>query len=347
MPDNTQAKPSIRPVGLLRGTTTVEQARAGYDAVDKLLAEKRVDPKSGTRPAHTSGVYIKGVFRPEPAGTDLCRSEIFKKDVAFVARFSNTSGRMGKRDLHGFAVRFIPGKDEATTDLVAINIDRFMFTRSDDFIGFLRDAKRGWRGLGGGGFRFLALTVARRASVRAMWLALTTLWRRPVSLQTLTYHGLHTFFVEDDKAKRIPFRYSLDPVVPSTDGPPAKNVRELYRGLIARVEPDSPIEFRLMFYLPWKSDQLSDWSAVPEGAKARLIKPTIKWRTGRKIEVGTLSLKQVIDAAAFTDGGVVDADLDHLVFDPTNLAEGIFPSEDETLRVRGGVYAESHMRRTS
>jgi len=347
MPDNTQAKPSIRPVGLLRGTTTVEQARDAYDAVDKLLLGRRAGPESGSRPAHTTAIYVKGVFRPLPAGADVCRSSIFKDDVDVVARISNLSGALRKRDLHGFALKFIPGGEEATTDLVALNIDRFMVTRSYDFVRFLRLADEGWRKAPRATIRFLALTLAGRASIRGLEAAAAAWWRRPRSLAALTYHGIHTFFVEDENGARLPFRYSIDAAAPAGKVRPPRTVAALYGDLIARLESDSPLVFPLMFYLPWKSDLYGDWGAVPDEAKARLIKPTVRWTTGRRLHVGTLRLSEILDKAAFTDGEDVNPSLDHLVFDPTNLADGIFPSDDEILRVRGAVYAESHMRRTT
>src|SRR4051812_48776631 len=120
-------------------------------AVDA-LAQDAVDAIHGTfgehegRAVHVKGAWARGTFTATAEGTALCRAPFLSGEpVATLVRLSTGGGNPeahdGERDGRGIAVKlFLDG--EETTDLLGISVPAFSSRTPEDFIEFVRLAKR-------------------------------------------------------------------------------------------------------------------------------------------------------------------------------------------------------------
>jgi hypothetical protein len=165
-----------------------------------------------------------------------------------------------------------------------------------------------------------------------------------------SYWGVHTFFADraasSGETVRVPYRYRLEieDSTADTDAASTGTVLGRYRDVAAMVSHDTPLRITLSFMLPWRWQRLVDWRNVPETVRDQVINPTADWRHVTRLHMATLVLDTVLDAQAF-EGTPTAEEYDKLLFNPTRLSDGLYPSEDPLLRARSGVYAESHMRR--
>ena len=238
------------------------------------------------------------------------------------------------------------------TDLVALNTHPFMFQSADDFTLFLSRLHGGvgQLAIGLGAFGFGA--IAGTTSLRALDATISASMRATRPLPGRSYWGIHTFFASyrlnqlpSSKIVRVPYRYRLDirensHVVKRGPG----KVLGRYRDVATVVRAGHPIFVELWFMLAWRWDRLTDWPNVPDSIRQGLLNPIVSWTNGTLVHMATLELDTVLDAGAL-DGSGTDPTCDSMMFDPTQLSDGLYASSDPLLRARSGVYAESHMRR--
>jgi hypothetical protein len=255
-------------------------------------------------------------------------------------------------DLHGIAVRIQPSDENAAdlTDLVALNTHPFMFRSADDFSMFLERTRQGARQIAIGFGAFGLQAIAGNASLKGMANAIVALGGANRPLFGRNYWGMHTFFadrhVQSGETVRVPYRYRLeidDDGASYTGRSPGK-VLGRYSDVAESVEAGTPLLIDLYFMLPWRWERLVDWPNVPPNIRQQIINPIADWKRVIRVRMATLVLDEVVDANALKGARAKD-EFDSLLFDPTRLSNGLYPSEDPLLRARSGIYAESHMRR--
>jgi len=147
--------------------------------------------------------------------------------------------------------------------------------------------------------------------------------RVPASYATLTYNGLHTFFLVDADGMRQPFRYSWVPVGGEQFLADPPEVVDLAAELSDRLEgPPEDAALDLVVHLGTPDDPTGD--------------PTAMWPERPSVVVGRLQLDAVVP------------DAEPVIFDPTNVVDGVaLDADDEILQLRRSVYGLSYGTRTS
>jgi catalase len=284
----------------------------------------------GFRPVHAKGVVCSGTFRGTPQARSLSRAlHLQGHTVATVIRFSNGSGNPDISD--GVAApRALAAKfqlsDGKSTDLLALSIEGFPARTPDEFLAFLQvqlpDRVSG-QPAPDAVPRFLQSHPATRAFIER-------LTQRPVpaSYSQTTYYAEHAFlFTAADGTSRFG-RYRWVPeageVYLAPDDASKLSPNFLREDLEKRLQR-TPIFFRLMLQLAEKGDPTNDATAL--------------WPADRSlVELGRLEI------TAISPSG--QADERRMVFDPSNLTDGIDLSDDPILQARSAAYSISYDRRS-
>ena len=285
----------------------------------------------GYRAAHAKGIFCRGSFVATPEAGELTRAAHLQgAPVEVTVRFSNGSGDpeapdTDRRDGRGMATKFhLPGGRE--TDIVAITIPVFFVRTADDFLGFVRarkpDPETGELDMEKVG----AFVAAHPETQAALELILPSLVP-PASYATCAYNGLHAFGFTNADGERRFGRYRWVPEAGlhtlSEDQVEAEPPSYLQEELAQRLAA-GPVRFDLSVQLAEGEDALDD--------------PTVAWPQDRpRITLGTMELTELYADAE--DDGVI-------VFDPTNVTDGIECSDDEVLATRPHAYAVSVERRS-
>lgn len=289
------------------------------DAIHGLYGSHR-----GFRAAHAKGIYVKGHFTPTPAAVRLSRAKHFAARTPVTGRFSNGSGLPAVRDhdpdARGLAVKFhLP--DGSITDLVAITIPAFFVRTPEDFVEFTK-ARHPDPATGKPDPAKVGAFVAKHPETAR---ALGMLQAAPPvpSYHQPAYNGIHTFTLTNAQDVTVHARYRLEPLQvdwkPEAGEPGVDGFQDdLKRRLQA------PVEFDLHYVLAEPGDALED--------------PTVPWPRERpSTVVGRLTFDQVHE----TGTGPADT----MIFDPTNVTDGIGCTEDEILHARSPAYGVSYARR--
>ena len=303
-------------------------------AVDGEVLVDAIEAVTGTHPgyraAHAKGASCEGTFTATPAAAVLSRAPHLAGDpVPVRVRFSNGSGNPtlpdGARDGRGMAVKFrLP--DGGNTDMIGLTLDRFFVRTPEDFLAFLQarvpDPATGEPDMAKVG-EFLA---AHPEALPAVEQSITA--PIPASYLRCEYHGIHAFrWIDDDgRARVLRFRWEPDEGVASiTDDEAAgRDADFLHHELDARLAA-GPATFTLVITLAGEGDDPDD--------------PTVAWPEGREeVVAGRLELTSLpVDPAA----------ADALIYDPTNVVDGIECSDDPILQARRVAYSVSYGRRTT
>jgi len=244
-------------------------------------------------------------------------------------RFSNASGdpdvHDGLANARALAVKFqLPEGKNA--DLLALSIEGFLVRTPEDFLEFLRaqlpDPVTG-QPVTEAVPRFLDSHPATRAFVER-------LTRKPVpaSYGQASYHSEHAFrFTAADGTSRFG-RYRWIPEAGeaylSPDDAGSRSANFLREELESRLR-NGPVTFRLLLQLAGEGDPTDDATAL--------------WPADRPlVELGRLEVTAISPTGA--------ADERSLVFDPTNLTDGIDLSDDPILLARSAAYSISYDRRS-
>jgi catalase len=314
---------------------TADDGRALAIAAGEGVAGQRGDAlRPGLRPVHTLGIFASGTFTPSGDAAGEAPPHLQgSQPVSVVARFSNGNPRTDRndrrRDARGLAVRFTLS-DGATTDIVAMNTDRFLAGDREAFLAVSKALSSHWPRWRKG---FRVATRQLRSPTR-----FATLFP-PTSYVRCDYHAIHTFvwvlgadrLNVGDAPSRRPVRYRWRAQAGRSIAWPwngwRRDRRFLEHDLERRLE-GGPVGFDLEVQY---GDGLDP---------ARLCDPSrpfpaaIPWRA-----IGELRLDRLV-------AGAEAVELDRLLFSPLHLCEGIEACPgDEILEARAAAYPASHVAR--
>jgi catalase len=284
----------------------------------------------GFRPVHAKGIVCSGTFRASAGARAVSRAAHLQgQPVESVLRFSNSSGNPDVRDgipnARALAVKFqLP--DCKNTDILALHIEGFAVRTPEDFLAFLRaqlpDPATG-QPAPDAVPRFLGTHPGAGAFIER-------LMKKPVpaSYGQASYHAEHAFrFTAANGTSRFG-RYHWVPELGeaylSPDDASARSANFLREELESRLRT-APVVFRLMLQLAAETDPTNDVTAL--------------WPADRTVvELGRLEVTGISPTSA--------ADERRLVFDPTNLTDGIDLSADPLPRARSSAYSISYDHRS-
>ena len=284
----------------------------------------------GFRPVHAKGIVCAGTFRGAPEALRVSKAAHLQgQTVPTIMRFANSSGDPDVHDglagVRSLAVKFqLP--DGKKADILANSIEGFPARTPEEFLEFLRaqlpdkvtgkpdpDAVP----------RYLGSHPAARAFIER-------LMQKPVpaSFGQSSYHGEHAFrFNSADGASRFG-RYHWMPEAGeaylSPDDAAKRSANFLREELESRLQR-GPVVFRLVLQLAAENDPTDDATSL--------------WPADRpKVELGRLQVTSISATSA--------ADERRLVFDPTNLTDGIELSADPIPLARSAAYSISYDQRS-
>jgi len=287
-------------------------------------------PHPGFRPVHAKGIVCSGTFRASIEARAVSRAlHLQGQAVPTLMRFSNSSGDPDVHDgipnVRALAVKF-QLSDGKNADILALHIEGFPARTPDEFLAFLRaqlpDPATG-KSAPDAVSRFLESHPAARAFIER-------LMRKPVpaSYGRASYYAEHAFrFTAADGTSRFG-RYRWVPEAGeaylSPDDASTGSTNFLREELEGRLR-NGPVAFRLLLQLAGESDPTDDATAL--------------WPTDRPlVELGWLKMARISLTSA--------ADERRLVFDPTNLTDGIGLSADPILLARSAAYSISYDHRS-
>ena len=284
---------------------------------------------AGYRRAHARGVCYDATFTPSGEAAKLTTAaHLTGGPVPAVVRFSHTDTNPhlldADRAVRGFATKFhlLGGP---TTDLIAVNLDRFIAATPEDFIELLHAAEPD----PATGQPDLAKVQAHVGAHPGAGpgLAAAAVLPTPASYGTTTYWAIHAFLWRDAEGAVRPVKYRWDPVAGNENITPEDgkdwSATHLTEELATRLQ-DGPVEFDLKVSLGEDGDVTDDSTQV--------------WPADRvELTAGRLAITGEV------------ADQEHWagqVFDPTHLTPGIELSDDPVLAIRSALYAVSYDRRS-
>ena len=284
----------------------------------------------GFRPAHAKGIVCSGTFRGAPDARRVSRAlHLQGQAVPTVIRFSNASGdpdvHDGLANPRALSVKFhLP--DGRSADVLANSIEGFPVRTPEDFLAFLQ-AQLPDPVTGQTAPDALPRFLNSHPTAGAF---LERLMQKPVpaSYGQASYHAEHAFLftAADGRSRfgRYRWRPEAGEAYLSPDEASRRSANFLREELESRLQ-DGPVVFRLLLQLAEESDPTDDVTAL--------------WPADRPIvELGRLEVTDISPTSA--------ADERRLVFDPTNLTDGIALSADPILLVRSAAYSLSYDHRS-
>jgi catalase len=284
----------------------------------------------GFRPVHAKGIVCSGTFRGGSDAPRVSRAPHLQGQVVpTVVRFSNSNGNPevhdGVANVRALAVKF-PSADGKNADILANSIEGFPARTPEEFLEFLRaqlpDPITG-KPAPDAVPRFLGSHPAARAFLERLKQKSV-----PASYGQSSYHAEHAFrFTSADGASRFG-RYHWMPEAGeaylSPDDATKRNANFLREELESRLRR-GPVVFRLLLQLAAENDPTDDATSL--------------WPADRpRVELGRLEVTAISTTGA--------ADERRLVFDPTNLTDGIELSADPILLARSAAYSISYEQRS-
>ncbi|MDQ1511977.1 MAG: catalase [Actinomycetota bacterium] len=291
-------------------------AREAIDAMHDAFGEH------DGRVVHVKGGWAEATFTATPEGGALCRAPFLRgTPVPALVRFSNGGGNPvvhdGDRGGRGIGVK-LQLDDGARTDLLGISVPVFTSRTAEDFVAYVRLARRDPET---GEPDFAAIGAFLEAHPEtATALGAAGAIPPPASWLTTAYNGIHTFkwIAPDGTDHWVRTRWMPDDGVETlTDEDAQARDRDYLaadlRDRVARGQGS----FTLLARLAQPEDALDD--------------PTAPWPEAREaVAVGRLAIERAIDAPETLS--------DIRVFDPMRLCNGIDPSADPILHFRPKVY---------
>jgi catalase len=284
----------------------------------------------GFRPAHAKGLVCYGTFRGAPQARSVSRAPHLQGEaVPTVIRFSNASGNPdvpdGVPNPRAMAVKFqLP--DGKNADILALTIEGFPARTPEDFLAFLQ-AQLPDPATGQPRPDAVPRFLEKHPSTAAF---IGRLMQKPVpaSYAQSGYHGEHAFkFTAADGTSRFG-RYHWTPEAGesylSPDDAGKRSPTFLREELESRLR-NGPVAFRLLLQLAGQGDPTDDVTSL--------------WPADRpRVELGRLEIARISPTSI--------ADERRLVFDPTNVTDGIDLSADPILLARSAAYSISYDRRS-
>jgi catalase len=284
----------------------------------------------GFRPVHAKSIVCTGTFRGAQDAHRVSRARHLQGEaVSTIMRFSNSSGdpdvHDGLANARALAVKFqLP--DGKHADVLALSIEGFPARTPEEFLAFLQaqlpDQTTG-QPVPDAVPRFLETHPATRAFIER-------LMQKPVpaSYGRANYYAEHAFkFTAADGTSRFG-RYRWMPEAGeaylSPDDASKRSANFLREELESRLR-NGPVAFRLLLQLAGESDPTDDVTAL--------------WPADRPlVELGRLEVTRISPTSA--------ADGRRLVFDPTNVTDGISLSADPIPLARSAAYSISYDQRS-
>jgi len=332
-------KPFVVTDGRLVTGQNPASSTAGAEALLKLLSPDALTPArfidrfeqingvhSGFRRNHAKGLGVSGFFESNGNGVRLSKSAAFEPGrVPVIGRFSLDGGQPYQSDRpstrRGLGLQFsLPNGELWRTAMInfplfpvrtpGIFYERLLAFKQDPATGMPDPAQ--------------VKAFEERHPETVEVLKKITAEPQASGFGNTTFHGLNTFLFTNSAGKTTPVRWILNPMQPfeaAGAAPPDKDY--LFDELITQIHRQ-PLRWRLIVIVGKPGDPTND--------------PSIGWPADREqVDVGTLTLDRVEaeELSAATD----------IIFDPLMLPAGIAPSDDPVLRVRSGVYVQSHTRR--
>ncbi len=313
-------------LGMLPPLVRADESSVPEQIVDTFnqLFGKQTDNRAN----HAKGIVVEGSFAPSAAGAALSSAALFQGGpIQVTARFSDATGLPAIPDgdphanPHGMAVRFtLP--DGSQMDIVANSLAFFPVATAEDFRDLLQAVAMS------GPDAAKPTPVERFVATHPAVPAANATVQTPTSFARETYNGVNAFVFVDAAGKRQPFRFAIVPVDGADHMTAAEAAKQAPDFLIDELPPrlaKGPAEFHLMAQLAEPGDPTSD--------------ATKPWPADRKlVDLGTITITNpVADSAAASR---------ELLFLPTNLVDGIEPSDDPLIQARTDAYAISFDRRT-
>jgi catalase len=310
----------------------MSESAASPDVVTQLVETMRAlsGPHPGFRPVHAKGIVCSGTFRAAPTARAVSRAPHLQgQAVQTVLRFSNSNGDPNIHDgipsARAIAVKFeLP--DGKKADILGLHIEGFLVRTPAEFLAFLSaqlpDPATG-KPAADGVPRFLESHPATGAFIERL-----TKKPIPASYGQACYYSEHAFkFSAADGTSRFG-RYRWVPEAGeaylSPDDASKRSANFLREELEGRLKK-GPVSFRLVLQLAGENDPTDDASAL--------------WPADRPlVELGRLEVTQISPTSA--------ADERRLVFDPTNITDGIGLSADPILLARSAAYSVSYNHRS-
>ena len=283
---------------------------------------------AGFRANRAKGIVGEGTFAPSGAGQALSSTALFRSGTLPVTvRFSDATGLPTIPDgapnanPHGMAVKLtLP--DGSEMDIVANSLAFFPVATGEDFLALLQAA--GASGPEAAKPTPLERFAAEHPAVGPAFASVQT----PSSFARETYNGVNAFVFVAEGGTRHPFRFRIAPVDGAEHLSAEAAKAEAPDFLVAELGPrlaKEPARFRLSAVLAAAGDPLDD--------------ATKPWPADREmVDLGTITLTGVDPDSAAKEK--------ELLFLPTNLIDGIEPSEDPLIQTRTDAYAVSYSRRT-
>ena len=310
----------------------MSQSASSKTVVAQLVETMRAlaGPHPGFRPVHAKGIMCAGTFRASAEARGVSRAAHLQgQPVPAVIRFANSSGdpevHDGLPSVRSMAVKFdLPGGKHA--DILANTIEGFVARTPEEFLAFLQaqlpDPATG-KPDPDAVPRFIASHPAAGGFIGR-------LQQRPVpaSYGQSNYFAEHAFrFIAADGSSRFG-RYRWVPEAGeaylSPDDGGKRDANFLREELGARLKK-GPAAFHLRLQLAGQNDPTDDVTAL--------------WPAERPlVELGRLEVTSISPTSA--------ADERRLVFDPTNLTDGIELSGDPLPAARSAAYSISYEQRS-
>jgi len=284
----------------------------------------------GFRPVHAKGIVCSGTFRGASKARDVSRAAHLQgQAVPTIIRFSNASGdpdvHDGVANARAMAVKFqlSAGKN---VDILGLSIEGFPGRTPEEFLAFLRaqlpDPVTG-KPAPDAVPRFLESHPATRAFVERL-----TQKPVPASYGQACYYSEHAFLFTAANGTSRFGRYRWIPEAGEAylapDEASKRSSNFLREELESRLQK-APVVFRLLLQFAKEGDPTDDATAL--------------WPADRPlVELGRLELTSISPASA--------ADERRMVFDPTNLTDGIDLSKDPILLARSAAYSISYDQRS-
>src|SRR5271168_3876221 len=290
------------------------ESAASPDVVTQLVETMRAlsGPHPGFRPVHAKGIVCSGTFRASAGARAVSRApHLQEQAVPTILRFSNSNGDPNIHDgiasARALSVKFeLP--DGKKADILGLHIEGFLVRTPAEFLAFLSaqlpDPATG-KPAPDAVPRFLGSHPATGAFIERL-----TKKPVPASYGQACYYAEHAFkFTAADGGSRFG-RYRWIPeggeAYLSPDDAGKRNANFLLDELEGRLR-NGPVAFRLLLQLAGESDPTDDVTAL--------------WPVDRPlVELGRLEVIRISPTGA--------ADERSLVFDPTNVTDGIVLSAD-------------------
>ncbi|WP_370944837.1 catalase family peroxidase [Amycolatopsis sp. cg5] len=281
---------------------------------------------AGYRRAHARGVCYDATFTPSgEAGPLTTAAHLQGEPVSATVRFSHTDTNPhvpdGERAVRGFATKFHLA-DGTNTDLIMVNLDRFVASTPESFLELLHAAEPD-PATGAPNLDNVKAHVGAHPEA-GPGLAAAAVVGIPVSYAATTYWAIHAFFWRNADGVARPVKYRWEPDLDAANAEDTTNwsAEHLAEELAERLK-SGPVGFTLKVQLGEDGDNTDDSTQVWPAERTEIV-------------AGHLSIT----------GEAADQEhWQNQVFDPTLLTPGIEASDDPVLAARSTIYAVSYDRR--